>query len=61
MKVLRAKVKGAANNMGAKSLTVGTNFDINQLQFFIACNQTAGEVRVESVYGSLRSSEIDLN
>ncbi len=46
--------------MAWKKLTVGTNFDSNQLQFFIACNEKYKDVRIDSVYGSLRSEQIDL-
>lgn len=43
-----------------KFLTVGTNFDYRQLDFFIKCNEQYDEVKIDKVYGSLRTDKINL-
>ena len=43
-----------------KRLTVGTNFDIKQLDRFVDYNEKYGEVRISNVYGSLRSEHINM-
>ncbi|MBO5416372.1 MAG: hypothetical protein J6A83_07060 [Clostridia bacterium] len=46
--------------MKTKYLTVGTNFDISQLEYFIDCNERYDEVKIDKVYGSIRSEHIGL-
>ena len=47
--------------MSLKHLTVGTNFDIRQLEYFIDCNERYDEVKIDKVYGSIRLEHIDLS
>lgn len=46
--------------MAQKYLTVGTNFDIDQLEYFIDCNERFDNVKIDKVYGSIRTEHINL-